>query len=112
MHLIRIQRLLVWRLKLMSVTLCALSCRAAAGFLDGLGSALAQGDSSVVTNGTVTITTQGSQGFKQGMYKGLGEAANTAGTFFRDQANQTKPLVRVASGDPSWSVFCVFGEGY
>jgi intracellular multiplication protein IcmE len=73
---------------------------AAAGFLEGLGSALSEGNSSVTTSGTTTIVTQTDKGFKQGMYQGLSGAAQTMGEFFQQQANVTKPLIRVAAGTP------------
>ena len=71
---------------------------AAAGFLQGMGQALGQGNSSITTNGSTTIATTTSNGFHQGIYNGMGQAANTMGQFFQNQANLTKPLVRVASG--------------
>ncbi|MDR3425752.1 MAG: TrbI/VirB10 family protein [Alphaproteobacteria bacterium] len=71
---------------------------AAAGFLQGLGQAMGQGNVTIENTGTATITTQGSQGFRQGMYNGMGTAATTMGSFFQNQANLTKPLVRVAAG--------------
>lgn len=73
---------------------------AAASFMEGLGQALGQGNSSVTTSGTTTIATQSSAGFKQGAYQGLSQAATTAGQFFQSQANTTKVLVRVAAGTP------------
>ncbi|MDD3370497.1 MAG: TrbI/VirB10 family protein [Alphaproteobacteria bacterium] len=73
---------------------------AAASFVQGVGQAMGEGDSSITTNGTTTITTQASAGFKRGMYNGLGSAASTVSNFFQQQANQTKPLVRVAAGTP------------
>lgn len=73
---------------------------AAAGFLQGMGEALGQGTSSITTNGTTTIANTTGNGFKQGLYNGMGQAANTMGQFFQNQANLTKPLVRVAAGTP------------
>ncbi|MFY9287342.1 MAG: DotG/IcmE/VirB10 family protein, partial [Alphaproteobacteria bacterium] len=73
---------------------------AAAGFLQGFGQALGQGSSTTTTNGTSTIISQSSQGYRQGMFRGLNAAANTASQFFQNQANQVKPLVRVAAGTP------------
>ena len=73
---------------------------AAAGFLQGLGSAMSEGSSSVTTSGTTTITTQADKGFNQGLYKGLSQGADTMGQFFQQQANLTKPLIRVAAGTP------------
>lgn len=78
---------------------------AAAGFLQGMGSAMGQGNSTITTNGSTTITTQANSGFKQGMYNGLGQGAQTMGQFFQDQANLTKPLVRVAAGTPMGMFF-------
>jgi hypothetical protein len=65
-----------------------------------MGQAMAQGNSTVTTNGTTTITTQASNGYKQGIYNGLGQGAQTMGQFFQEQANLTKPLVRIAAGTP------------
>lgn len=73
---------------------------AAAGFLQGFGSALGQGNSSISTNGTTTIIQQSGRSFKEGEYTGLSNAAQTAAQFFQNQANLTKPLVRVAAGTP------------
>ncbi|MFA5041710.1 MAG: TrbI/VirB10 family protein [Bdellovibrionales bacterium] len=73
---------------------------AAASFLEGLGDALADTESQVVTSSTSTITTQAEKGLDEGLYEGLGKASRTAGQFFQQQANMTKPLVRVAAGTP------------
>lgn len=71
---------------------------AAASFLQSFGSALGQGNSSITTNGTTTIVQQTSKSIKEAEYSGISSAATTAGQFFQNQANQTKPLVRVAAG--------------
>jgi intracellular multiplication protein IcmE len=74
---------------------------AAAGFLEGFGSAISSPSQSVVTsNGDVVVFQEGRQGVREGLYKGLSEAAGTAGSFFRDEAAATKPLIRVAAGTP------------
>ena len=73
---------------------------AAAGFLQGFSSAIGQGNSSISTNGTTTIVDQSGKGTRQGIYTGIGAAASTASQFFQTQANNTKPLVRVAAGTP------------
>jgi intracellular multiplication protein IcmE len=73
---------------------------AAAAFVQGVGSAMAQGDSSITTSGTTTIVTQADQGFNEGVYKGLSQAAQTVGQFLQQRANVTKPLIRVAAGTP------------
>lgn len=73
---------------------------AAAGFLQGFSSALGQGNSSLTTNGTTTIIDQSTKSVRQAEYTGLSTAGQTASQFFQQQANQTKPLVRVAAGTP------------
>ncbi len=73
---------------------------AAAGFLQGFGSALGTGGSSVTTNGTTTVVSQSREGYHQGLFQGLGSAASTTSQFFQEQANLIKPLVRVAAGTP------------
>jgi intracellular multiplication protein IcmE len=73
---------------------------AAAGFMQGFGSALGQGSSSLVTNGTTTIVQQSSKGISEGAFQGLAQAGQSMGQFFQNQANQTQPLVRVAAGTP------------
>ena len=73
---------------------------AAAAFMSGLGEALGQNDEQVVAAGDTTIVTQSQVGLRQGMFEGLGAAANTLGTFFQNEANHTHVLVRVAAGTP------------
>lgn len=73
---------------------------AAAGFLQGFGQALGTGNSSTVTNGTSTIVQQSQEGYRQGLFQGLGQGAQTMSQFFQNQANLIKPLVRVAAGTP------------
>lgn len=73
----------------------------AAGFLEGFGSAISAPSNRVVTDsGSVVVFQQSKQGVKDGIYRGISEAANTAGGFFRDEASATKPLIRVAAGTP------------
>ncbi len=78
---------------------------AAASFLQGFGGALSNTGSSVTTNGTTTIVSQGQNGIRQGLYNGASSAANTAGQFFQNQANNTKPLIVVAAGTPMGILF-------
>ncbi len=73
---------------------------AGASFLQAVGQTVGQGGSSIATNGTTTIVSQSSRGITQGMFTGLGQAAQTAGQFFQNEANLIKPLVRVAAGTP------------
>jgi intracellular multiplication protein IcmE len=72
----------------------------AAAFLEGFGSAIgSRSSTTTVTNGSVVIS-QGKQGIKDGLYQGLAETGQTIGSFFRDEAEATKPLIRVAVGTP------------
>lgn len=73
---------------------------AAAGFLEGFGSALGTSSNSIVGSGNQTLVVQSRQGVKEGIYSGIGDAASTLGGFFRDEAAATKPLIRVAVGTP------------
>ena len=73
---------------------------AAAGFLQGLGSALGQNNSSTTTSGSFAVVQQSKAGAQQGVFQGLAQGAQTAAQFFQNQANLTKPLVRVAAGTP------------
>jgi intracellular multiplication protein IcmE len=73
---------------------------AAAGFMQGFGSALGQGNSSIVTSGDTTIISQSGRSVTQGLYTGLAQAGQTMGQFFQNEANNTKPLIVVAAGTP------------
>jgi intracellular multiplication protein IcmE len=73
---------------------------AAAAFLEGFGSALSTTSSTTSTNGTTTIVSQTGPGITQGVAEGSSQAANTAAQFFQEQANVTKPLIRIAAGTP------------
>jgi len=73
----------------------------AAAFLEGFGNALGTANSSTTITGSgAVVVQQGKQGLQDGLYQGLGTAANTVGSFFRDEAANTKPLIRVAAGTP------------
>lgn len=73
---------------------------AAAGFLQGLGSALGQNSSSTTTSGSFAVVQQSKAGVEQGVFQGLSQGAQTASQFFQNQANLTRVLVRVAAGTP------------
>jgi hypothetical protein len=75
---------------------------AAAGFLEGFGNALGSSNTTSVVSGNGSIITfeSGKNGVSEGVYRGISDAAQTAGGFFRDQAAATKPLIRVATGTP------------
>lgn len=78
---------------------------AAAAFLKGVGSALSTPDQTATTNGTSTIVTQAQQGYREGIYSGISEAANKVGSFFDKEASDTKPLIAVAAGTPMGILF-------
>lgn len=74
---------------------------AAAAFLEGFGQALGTPSNNIVaSNGQVVVFQESKQGVKDGIYRGISEGARTVGTFFRDEAAATKPLIRVAVGTP------------
>jgi intracellular multiplication protein IcmE len=74
---------------------------AAAGFLEGFGSALSSsGSTTSVTGNGVVVVENARQGVKEGLYRGLSDTATTAGNFFREEASNIKPLIRVATGTP------------
>lgn len=73
---------------------------AAAAFLQGFGSALGETSSSTSQGQNSTVVTQASPGLTQGAAQGAAAAAQTAAGFFQNQANITKPLVRIAAGTP------------
>lgn len=73
---------------------------AAASFISAFGSALGSGSSEAVTSGDSVIVTQAQKGYKDATYAGLGQVGETLSEFFQNEANQTRPLVRVAVGTP------------
>jgi len=78
---------------------------AAAAFLQGVGSALSTPSSDTSENGNTTIVSQAGPSLDQGMFRGASQAAQTAGQFFQNQANNTKPLIVVAAGTPMGLMF-------
>lgn len=73
---------------------------AAAGFLQGFASALGESDTNVSQTSSSTVIQQSGKSVSQGLFQGLGQAAQTAGQFFSQQASKTRPLVRVEAGTP------------
>ncbi|MER2519076.1 MAG: DotG/IcmE/VirB10 family protein [Bdellovibrionales bacterium] len=73
---------------------------AAAGFLQGFASALGESDTTISQTENSTVVQQSGKSVRQGLFQGLGTAVQTAGQFFQNQANQIRPLVRVAAGTP------------
>lgn len=74
---------------------------AAAGFLEGFSSALSQGSTTTTINGSsIIVANEAKNGIKDGIYQGISEGTRTIGSFFRDEAAATKPLIRVSVGTP------------
>lgn len=73
---------------------------AAGAFVQAFGSALGSGSSEAVVSGDSVIVTQAQKGYKEATYAGLGQVGETLSQFFQNEANQIKPLVRVAVGTP------------
>lgn len=72
---------------------------AAARFIAGVGSAIAQDTSTTVTVTGETVTTSRSElDLKQELGRGAEEAADTIADFMEDEGNRIRPLVRVARG--------------
>lgn len=73
---------------------------AAGAFASAFGQALGETTTqTTVSDGTV-ISDQAKKGSKEAMYAGLGEVGSTVSEFFKNEANNTKTLVRVAVGTP------------
>lgn len=73
---------------------------AAGAFASAFGKALGETKTeTTVSNGTV-VSDQAKKGTKEALYEGLGEVGDTVSEFFKNEANNTKTLVRVAVGTP------------
>jgi len=73
---------------------------AAASFVSEFGSQLGQGGSNVTVSGDTVLVEQASKSYKEALYSGLGQAGKSVGQFLQQEAQQIKPLVRVATGTP------------
>jgi intracellular multiplication protein IcmE len=73
---------------------------AAASFVSAFGKALSETDTTTTVSDGSVLQDKAAKGSEEALYSGLGEAGDTLADFFRDQANQIKPLVRVAVGTP------------
>jgi intracellular multiplication protein IcmE len=73
---------------------------AAADFISGLGNAMSQGGDSITITGDVVIQQRARRGLEEGLYEGLGGAADTVSSFLKEEASQIQPLIRVAAGTP------------
>lgn len=79
---------------------------AAAAFIEGMGNAVAQSDTtSVIINGdTVTTETRDIDTEKE-FYAGVGEAASEISDAVDEEADRTQTMIRVASGTPMGLLF-------
>jgi len=73
---------------------------AAASFMSAFGDALSDGSSETTISGDTVIVSEASKGSKDAMYSGLGQMGQTMSEFMKNEANNTKVLVRVAVGTP------------
>lgn len=74
---------------------------AAAEFIAGVGSAIAQDSSTTVTvNGETVTTSRSDLTLKEELGQGVEAAADEVADFMDDEANGIRPLVRVARGTP------------
>jgi intracellular multiplication protein IcmE len=73
---------------------------AAAEFAQQFGQSLGQGKSSIAVTNNAVVVDQAGRSYKEAMFAGLGQAGQSLGEFLTQQANQIKPLVRVAVGTP------------
>ncbi|NDC56748.1 MAG: hypothetical protein EBZ69_08095, partial [Alphaproteobacteria bacterium] len=73
---------------------------AAASFVSALGTSLASGGTTTTVSDGAVISTRAEQGLEDGLFEGMGAAANRVGQFLDEEAAKTKPLVRVATGTP------------
>lgn len=79
---------------------------AAASFIEGVGSAIAEtgGTRVTVDNGTV-IEEKDDLNSREEFYKGVGKAASKVSEFVDDEASKIKVLIRVAPGTPIGVLF-------
>jgi intracellular multiplication protein IcmE len=73
---------------------------AAAAFAAQFGSTLSQPSSTFVVTNNAVLVDQAKAGYKEALYSGLGNAAQSAAGFLQQQASQIRPLIRVETGTP------------
>jgi len=79
---------------------------AAAAFIEGLGSAIADnGSTSVSVNGDTVIGESEDLDAREEAFKGVEEAASKIGDMLDDKASKTKIMVKVAAGTPMGILF-------
>lgn len=79
---------------------------AAAAFIEGMGSAIADsGNTNVTVDGSTVISQGKDLNTKEELFKGIEEAASKAGDVIDDQAKNKKPLITVNAGTPIGLLF-------
>ncbi len=79
---------------------------AAAAFIEGMGSAIADsGSTNVTVNGDTVIEEKKDLDTEEEIYKGVEKAADKLGSILDREADQTSPLVVVAAGTPIGILF-------
>lgn len=73
---------------------------AAGAFIAAIGDGLGQPEETVTVAGNNIIVSRGKTSLKDGLYQGVGAAGQAVANFFQQEAQATKPLVRVAVGTP------------
>lgn len=73
---------------------------AAAQFVSGFTSALAQSSDRTVINGDIVFQERASNSLEKGIYKGINAAGQSVSQYLLQKAQKTKTLVRVAVGSP------------
>tara|TARA_Y100000031_G_scaffold77340_1_gene85029 strand:+ start:58236 stop:59693 length:1458 start_codon:yes stop_codon:yes gene_type:complete len=79
---------------------------AAARFVEGLGSAIADsGDTTVTVSGETVIQDENDLDTRQEVYNGVEEAARELGDFLDEEGNRVEVLIRVEAGTPIGVLF-------
>jgi intracellular multiplication protein IcmE len=73
---------------------------AAASFVSAFGNTLSDTDTTTTVTDNAVLVDQTQKGYKEAIYAGMGSVGQTMSQFFKDEANRTKTLVRVAVGTP------------
>jgi intracellular multiplication protein IcmE len=79
---------------------------AAAGFIQGVGSAIAEtGSTNVTVSGDTVIQEEEDLDLREELFSGVESAAETIGGILTEEANDVEPLIRVAAGTPLGLLF-------
>lgn len=73
---------------------------AAAAFASQFGSTMGQGSSTTTVTDNAVVIDQAKSSYRQAIFSGFGNAAQSLSQFLQQEASQIKPLIRVATGTP------------